>query len=212
LRLPNTVDEDFFLAGPGVERQDLRASLGVQDRVVLLCVAELSDRKGIRDLLAAISRLSDQHRQRALFLFAGDGPLRGDLEAARDHYPIRLLGHVDRTTVRRWLYAADLFLLPSKIDPNPLSAIEAAFCGLPLVLSERAGNVTELVDGGESGWPLPVSDPEVMAARLEEVIATPEERRRDMGVNARRVAREKFSRRDISKNFVDELVRCFPPK
>jgi glycosyltransferase involved in cell wall biosynthesis len=80
------------------------------------------------------------------------------------------------------------------------------------VLSERAGNVTELVDGGESGWPLPVSDPEVMAARLEEVIATPEERRRDMGVNARRVAREKFSRRDISKNFVDELVRCFPPK
>jgi glycosyltransferase involved in cell wall biosynthesis len=211
LRLPNTIDEEFYLAGATVPRDDLRRSLGLAgDEIVVLCVAELSSRKGVPELVAGIERLPAHVRRRALFVFAGDGPLRASMQALPSSRRIRLLGHVTQPTIRDWMYASDLFVLPSRIDPNPLSAIEAAFCGLPLILSERAGNAEDLVGDARGGWMLRSLEAPDVAALLEKAIETPAAVRRALGVSAREIAIERFSRREVAQHFADELMRVFP--
>jgi glycosyltransferase involved in cell wall biosynthesis len=209
--LPNTIDEEFYLAGASATREELRRSLGLSgDDVVVLCVAELSARKGVPELVEGIRRLSDNVRARAVFVLAGDGPLRATLQSLGNSFRLRLLGHVPQTTVRDWMYASDLFVLPSKVDPNPLSAIEAAFCGMPIIISERAGNAEELVGEGRGGWMLRGGEPSDVASVLERALAAPPQERRALGASARKTALEHFSRRDVARQFADGLMRVFP--
>lgn len=211
LRLPNTVDEDFYLAGPGLSRDRLRDQLGLSTGdLAILCVAELADRKGVLELARAAALLPAERRRRAVFVFAGDGPLRGEVEALGQGGRFRLLGHLGQGAIRDWMYGADLFVLPSKVDPNPLSAIEAAFCGMPLLMSARAGNAEDLVGGGACGWTLPSLEPAAIAAVLERALALPDGERVALGECARQVARARFSRRDVAVHFVDELLAAFP--
>jgi len=224
LRLPNTVDESFYLAGPGEARPALRAGLEVSpDDVVLLCVAQLTDRKGVVELAAAARSLPEEQRRRVLLVFAGSGTLGSQVLEAAEGVRTRLLGHVGPEVIRRWLYAADLFVLASKIDPNPLSAIEAAFCGVPLVLSARAGNADDLLGapvagpqpnapGPEcpGGWRISAPQPEAIRRALSAALGAGEARRRAAGLRAKEVALSEFSRDGAARGFVDHLLRAFP--
>jgi glycosyltransferase involved in cell wall biosynthesis len=210
LRLPNTVDEAFYLAGPGLPRAALRDSLGVAtEDLVLLCVAQLTERKGVAELAAGVARLPAELRRRVLLVMAGDGPAAGRIAELAGEARTRLLGHVDPQTIRRWLHAADLFVLPSKVDPNPLSAIEAAFCATPLVLSARLGNVDDLI-GSERGWRIAAPEAEAICQALVTALAVPEAVRREKGRDAREVAVARFSRQGAAAQFVDQLLATFP--
>jgi glycosyltransferase involved in cell wall biosynthesis len=211
LRLPNTIDEEFYLAGASAPRDDLRRSLGLSDvDDVVLCVAELSARKGLLELVESIRLLSEKVSRHALFVFAGDGPLRASIEALGRSRRVRLLGHIPQTTVRDWMYASDLFVLPSKVDPNPLSAIEAAFCGMPIIISERAGNAEDLVGQGAGGWLLRGGEPSQFALVLETALMTPARERQELGAQARKTALLRFARRDVARRFADDLMHAFP--
>ena len=62
-----------------------------------------------------------------------------------------MLGYCKQDMVRDLYALADVFLLPSLQDPNPLAAIEAAFTGLPLLVSKYIGNAPELVKNKING-------------------------------------------------------------
>lgn len=213
LRLPNTVDEDYYLAGDSISRNDLRTRLDLASGdFAVLCVAELADRKGVAELAQAAALLPPAMARNTVFVFAGDGPLRAQIASLTPHVRVRMLGHVGPSVVRDWMYSSDLFVLPSKIDPNPLSAIEAAFCGTPLMLSARAGNSADLIGDGQSGWILPHIEPGAIAATLEDAFRTSPDRRRLMGLRGRDVALTQYSRRGVAEQFLDDLLREFPAK
>lgn len=65
--------------------------------------------------------------------------------------------------------AADIFLLPSREDPLPLVAVEAAKCGLPLVCFADAGGTPDLV-GNDAGFVVPFEDMATMAKRVLELM------------------------------------------
>jgi glycosyltransferase involved in cell wall biosynthesis len=213
LPLPNTVDEDFFLTRPEAERADIRRRLGVEpEDMVLLCVAELSERKGVELLATAASDLPEPLRRKVILVYAGDGPRRPHVEAAARGVRLRMLGHVTLEEIRAWSYAGDLFVLPSKTDANPLSAIEAAFCGMPLVMSARAGSIDELVGAGNCGWRIPEPESTVITDVLVEALSAPEAARRAAGARARAVALDNFSRHAVAKRFVEQLLGAFPAR
>lgn len=58
---------------------------------------------------------------------------------------------------REYFQAADIFVLPSREDPLPLVAIEAAKCGLPLICFADAGGTPDLV-GEDAGFVVPFED------------------------------------------------------
>lgn len=123
-------------------------------------------------------------------LVLGHGPLKASVEkiiAARGLGAyVEIKESVPYCEVPQYYARADLFLLPSRHDQNPLTAVEAVHAGLPIALSDQAGNIDEAVTEGVNGWRLPVLDDRAFAAKLREVFATDRERLREMGEASKR--------------------------
>ncbi len=79
--------------------------------------------------------------------------------------------------------AADVFVLPSIEDGWGLVTNEAMSAGLPVIVSDHAGSA-EIVRDGVTGFVVPARDVDVLAARLEMLLADADLRRR-MGTAAR---------------------------
>lgn len=173
--LPNAIDYNFF-RHEGAEKDRARASLGInRNSRVLVQVSSLNDRKGVLPLAQAFLRIRSEVSPQAVLLMVGDGNQRAALaQLAQDSGGgLRLTGQLDPVGVRQALQAADVFVLNTKLDPNPLSPVEAAAAGLPLLVSSAAGNSPELAPFGqtildptnpEAGlrWALSVSSAELL--------------------------------------------------
>ena len=62
------------------------------------------------------------------------------------------LGHLSSPHLQSLAYsAADIFVMPSKIESFGLTALESMSCGTP-VLAFRTGGIPDLVIHGETGW------------------------------------------------------------
>ncbi len=139
----NGVDLDRFRFDPEA-RAKVRAELGVADGELLVGgVGRRVAAKGLFDYAAAAQRLSG----RARFLWVGpDEPDKADaVHGQLDG--VELLGQRDDMPA---VYAAlDVFVLPSYREGLPRSAMEAAACGRPLVLTDIRGSRELGTDGVE---------------------------------------------------------------
>src|SRR5690606_28645530 len=110
-------------------------------RCVVLAAARLEAQKALHLLIAAAAQLDD-----VLVVIAGEGPLRPELEAqtAASNVTdrVRFLGW--RDDVPALLRAADVFVLPSLHEGLPLSVLEAARAGTPVIAS-RIGGTDEVI-------------------------------------------------------------------
>ena len=97
---------------------------------------------------------------------------------------VTFLGY--KENFKEYFQAADIFLLPSREDPLPLVAIEAAKCGLPLVCFADAGGTPDLV-GSDAGFVVPFEDIETMAEKILDLMDDP-----DLRMTMGKRAREKF--------------------
>lgn len=123
-------------------------------------------------------------RPDAQFIWIGGGP---DQEACEALIAEKGLGASVRITgyepdIKRWLKAADLFLLPSEEDPFPLVCLYAATALAPIVCFEKAGGMPEFVRKG-CGKAVPFMDVEAMAGAVLDYATDREalERDGDMG-------------------------------
>ncbi len=157
-----------------VARRDpriVRAEFGADDDTpVIATIAHLSEKKGHRDLFAAMPAVCREF-PRAQFWIVGQGPLRAELEAtARANGTInnvRFLGF--RRDMADLMQAIDVMALPSHREPCALVYIEAALMKKPIVAC-RAGGAPESVADGETGLLVPVRDSEAIAAALCELL------------------------------------------
>src|SRR5437762_4647887 len=130
-------------------RGSARAELGCQPRDTLfLFVGAGFARKGLGAAIEALKAANhgsfwlvvvgtDRERRR----FAAQAAPLGDR--------VRFLG--GREDVRPLYAAADCFILPSRYDPFPNTALEALAMGLPAIVSSRCG-AAEIVEPGANGW------------------------------------------------------------
>ncbi len=166
----------------------------------ILTVANLRAEKAHEVLLAAAAELRPRHPH-LRFLIAGDGPRAHELRALAGSLgvdaQVTFLGH--REDVPALLAAADVFVLPSRSEAFPNSAIEAMAAGLPLVAS-RAGGLLDLVDDGRTGLLVPPDDHGALAAALESLMLSP----------ARAAALGAAAREEVSRRYsFDRMVRGF---
>jgi glycosyltransferase involved in cell wall biosynthesis len=162
----------------------LRAELGAGEGTpgpIVLAVARLAAQKGLGTLMEAAGRWRDRDPV-PLLVFAGDGPLRGALarQAETAGVAARFLGQ--RGDVPALLAAADVVVLPSVWEGQPLILQETLRAGRPLVAS-RAGGIPDLTGedgallvppgdaGALAGAVLSVLDDPVLAGRLSEAAA-----------------------------------------
>jgi glycosyltransferase involved in cell wall biosynthesis len=147
-----------------------RADIGACGRPVVLAAGRCVRQKGFDILLDAAVTL--QHRDPApLLVIAGEGPLAGPL-AARSRAAgtdVKFLGL--RADVPALLAVADVVVVPSRWEGQPLIVQEALRAGRPLVAS-RVGGIPALT--GEAGALLvPPGDPGRLASAVASVLDDP---------------------------------------
>ena len=204
--LPNAIDAKFFARPSAGARAESRQALGLEgEGRVLVQVSALSQRKGVVDLAEKFLALPEAERRGAKLLFVGDGELRGALDAlaAKSAGAIRMLGQLPPEEVRRVLWAADAFILNTRLDPNPLSAIEAAAAGLPIVMSAAAGNIHEVVEVPNAGFV--IRDPADPSEALRSVLTASDVELAAMGERAAQVARTQFDAVAVARSLVKQL-------
>ena len=171
-----------------------RAELGCASReTVFLFVGSGFARKGLGAAIAALGsagcewfRLVVVGKDREAARFAARARAAGLGER------VRFVGA--REDVRSLYAAGDCFILPSRYDPFPNTALEALAMGLPVIVSSRCG-AAEIVEPGDNGWICKPDDPAGLAALMrqaDEAIGA-----RDMSRAARTTA-ERFRVEDMA--------------
>ncbi len=134
-------------------------------------------------LLRAFRKLHDRYPQCRLLL-VGDGDLRQDMEALARELEIfqwvRFCGM--QADVHPYLKEADLFVLPSIYEGNPMTIIEAMGTGLPIVAT-AVGGIPDMLKNGEDALLVPC-DTDAVAEACETLIRD-EDLRRRLGTQAR---------------------------
>lgn len=144
--VPNAVDAERFRFKPEV-RHRMRKELGVENSLVIGCVARFRPEKNHVFLLSVLKCLL-RKRPDALLMFAGEGPCEEEVKQKAEELGIRdkvvFLGM--RTDIPDVLQAMDVFALASLWEGLPVTGIEAQASGLYCVVSE---GVTEEMDALE---------------------------------------------------------------
>ncbi|MCC7418303.1 MAG: glycosyltransferase [Acidobacteria bacterium] len=187
-------------------RQGARQALALdQGALVVSTVGRLTAIKNHR-LLFAAARLVLARVPRALFVIAGDGELRADLEREAS-----ALGIAERVRFLGWrrdlpaVYAAsDVVAVTSDNEGTPVALIEAMASGVPGV-STDVGGVADLVRDGVTGLLVPSGRADALAAALERLL-TDDGLRLEMGRRARASVAEAYSIQRLVGD-IDRLYR-----
>jgi glycosyltransferase involved in cell wall biosynthesis len=156
---------------------------GVATRII--CLAELTARKGQDVLISAMPRVWETYPEVVLYL-AGDGDASASLRAqARQVDPgeqrILFRGFIEKPY--RMLHHFDLMCLPTRSDNQPVSIVEAMLAGLPVV-STTVGGIPEQIAMGGSGICVPPDDAGALASAL---VSQLERRVRNNGTSVRQI-------------------------
>jgi glycogen(starch) synthase len=123
-----------------------------QDAPMVFFAGEISHASGADLLTDAVPTVCRNHRT-AQFVFAGDGPLRDELEGRIGHAGIshrcRFLGHVGRETFEVLLRASDFVVIPARTWQDEGLAQMAIALGKPVLTTHQSG--INCVVHGENG-------------------------------------------------------------
>ncbi|MBT8270548.1 MAG: glycosyltransferase [Flavobacteriaceae bacterium] len=111
---------------------------------------------------------------------------------------------LDQETLFPELQHHDALLLPSVSEGISNAAVECMALGIPVV-GANCGGMNEIIINGESGWLVPVRNPQAFAEALENLLGTTPEDMESIIRRANQIARDQFNMSDR----VDEFVRSY---
>lgn len=178
-RLPPPVDVTTFTPGPGRPSARTRGPRAV-------AVGRLVAQKGFGTLLVAWRRVIDLWPAGMIppeLVVVGDGPQR--VRLTRLAHTLQLgdtltwTGALPRLEVVGWLQRCDVFALPVRtrlggLNPEGLglAALEAAACGLPVVVGD-SGGAPETVRHGQTGYVVSPDRSGALADRITYLLRNP---------------------------------------
>ncbi len=189
--IPNVLDTECFRPH---DRAECRRILGLpQDRKLVLfgAIQSATDvNKGYDLLSAALGKLAVQ-AQAGKFecvVFGQTAPASGPIPAIKTHW----LGHIDCETTLAQIYsAADVMVVPSRVENLPQTATEAQSCACPVVAFRTCG-LPDAVDDRITGYLAEPYDPEDLARGISWVTAD-RVRHQSLGIAARSRAERLWS-------------------
>lgn len=200
--IPPGVDIGHFYPIPADEAKEF-IGIPLEDRM-LLFVGRIEPLKGVDTLIEAIASLRSEgvfdQNKLCLSVIGGDPDVSPkaltaemarlqDLRATHDVADlVTFLGRRGQDTLPYYYSAAEAVVVPSYYESFGMVALEAMACGTPVVASQ-VGGLAFLVQDGETGFTVPVDEPQALAERLKVLIYDPELRRK-MGRQAAAFAQE----------------------
>src|SRR5690606_18392930 len=102
----------------------------------------------------------------------------------------------------KFMKSFDVFLLPSLSEGIANVVLEAMAIGLPVV-STDCGGMPEVIKQGETGWIVPIRNPEAMAHAIESIMEMPQEVLHNITTNAHIFVKTHFQAADSINQFLE---------
>ena len=175
-----------------------------------LFMGVLIKRKGVIDLLEAINQLKKEgnlDKINVKFNIGGSGEEYEELtkyvETNSLKEYIEFLGWVDNENKENILMKNQVFVLPSYNEGLPIAILEALSYGMPII-STNVGSIDEAVYNERNGYLLQPGNIEELKNKLA-ILINNFEIRKKMGVESRKIAKEKFD----EKEYYKELLKLY---
>jgi len=155
----NVIRTDFFKTASSTSGSK------VNQKLHFLCIAALTERKGINYLIEAIFSLVNRGITSFDVIIGGDGPARAKLENMVKDLGLsdlcKFLGLLTRQEVRDCMQHCDVFVLPSLAETFGVVLGEAMACGKPVIATRCGG--PEFIVLPETGLLVDVADSNALA-------------------------------------------------
>jgi len=189
--IPPGVDTHHFYPIP---QDEAKEAIGIptQDRMALF-VGRIEPLKGLDTLVRAMSIVKKTCKSfrcpHYLVIIGGDpeeDPAEMSAEMARIqslcqdlglNEMILFLGKRGQATLPYYYAAAEVVVMPSHYESFGIVALEAMACGTPVIAS-RVGGLAHLIQDGQTGYTIPMQDPNALAEKLRLVFVDAELRAR----------------------------------
>ena len=169
---------------PGEKLTDLRKELGLpQEAFLVLSVGELNENKNQQVIIRAIAQLKDPDIH---YVLCGRGDRLETLKALAGELGVsdrvHFLGY--RKDIADICRQCDVFALPSRREGLPFAAMEAMYCGMPVINSGIRG-LTDITEDGASGYICTPDNVQQYADGIQRLINSPDAREK-MGTRNRK--------------------------
>ena len=197
-------DKITLIPGSGVDTDRFRPLPEPSGPITFGFAGRLLTDKGIRALVAAHRMLRQQGRDDQLLIAGSPDPANPasvspeEIEAWRHEPGITLLGHV-KDIAELWR-RSHIAVLPSHREGLPVSLLEAAACGRPLISTDAPG-CREIAIDGQTGLSVPIEDAASPAQAMTQLATSPDLRAR-YGQAARQLVEDKLSATIIGRSVV----------
>jgi glycosyltransferase involved in cell wall biosynthesis len=172
--VPYGVDDRRFAPSPESRRR-MRDALGIAEQPLIFTAGRLVRKKGFDVLIESAHRLRKTAPD-AVVVIAGEGDLRGELEAVATRAGnVRLLGDRSQDDIAALCAAADVIAVPSirddagNVDGLPNFALEALASGTAVVAS-RVGGLPQAIEHGRTGVLVPERNAAALSGALEQLL------------------------------------------
>ena len=211
VRIAPGIDTDHFAP---VDSSELKKSLGLVDKRVIVSVGRLVHRKGQDILIAAmpeiLREIPDSH-----LLLIGEGPYRQYLETRVKKLQIdshvTFIGRISYTDLPRYICLGEVFAMPARsrlagleVEGLGIVYLEASACGLP-VIAGNSGGAPDAVRDGVTGLVIDGRDPQTVAQSVSELLLAPE-RAHQMGLAGRAWIIKEWRWQIWSERFAEILI------
>lgn len=174
---------------------------GEGNRLRAVFVGRLVEQKGVRILLQAWKLVHEGGDVDALLELWGEGPQQAELEQLSRGLGIdgRVVfrGHVDGAATK--LAEVAVFVLPSFLEGNSNSLLEAMVAGLPVVAT-RVGGTPMLVGQAGAPWLIEPGDAKALAGKLRALLVDAA-LRRELGAAMRARVEQCFDIRRVAQTY-----------
>lgn len=200
----NGFDEDIFRV-KDLNRKDVLESLNLKKdyKHVVSFVGKLAEFKGV-DVLIRSAKIYKNHLEDVATLIVGNGQLYGplvNLTKELELEDVYFLGHQNQDIVADIYNIADVSVVPSRVEPFGLVAIEALACGTPVIATNQGG-LPDFIDDS-IGSLVPVDDDIALGNAIVKEILN--ENREQKGKKAAKIALDGFS----WKRVLDDVVLLY---
>jgi glycosyltransferase involved in cell wall biosynthesis len=193
-----------LIPGSGVDVEAMTPLPEPAAPITIAFVGRLVESKGIRTLLAAHERLGRGGRDIRLLIAGLPDPANpgsiapAEIEAWSRRPNVRCLGFVEDIAAL-WA-SAHIAVLPSYREGMPLSLLEAAACGRPLVATDVPG-CREIARAGINALLVPVENADALADAVDR-LADDAELRRKFGAAGRELVATEFSSARVGRDLI----------
>jgi len=143
----------------------------------------------------------------------GSGPLENEIKNMAEKLPdcvkTEFTGQMSNAAIMEYYNSHDIsaFVNVSSSEGIPVSVMEAASFGIPIIATD-VGGTAEAVINGTNGFLLPADlNPDVLFAKLLFLKELPEAEYTRLCENSRKIWAEKFNAQQNYKNFYEEISR-----